>query len=367
MEKNWLVKQKKSILVELFVLYYFIFLYYFCQVKDRRLFDVAKNWYDALRGAYFKLNYFEVNQTIDLRFPITSMLNIPLDDDTSVLLVGTQHCSSIIYSKSATENIYEFKAITSSQTNSVSKWISLQIKDSVAYVASLSTMTSSCRQNSAKLWRIEKDSLQLDLVQDLGRNVVDVASSSGPNDAFFVYTVGDVLKQWTFSSRNMTQISSKLLSNSSSINLLNVENQNGVPLSSFNVRTHRFNVGEDQLVAVLEPVESSVSGCSGVKIHRYHNDQHLLEHVIPACGVKKMITFTLGNLPDYFVVLAERSWVGVYQYQGSSGFVRKTTLPVPSAQSLQWIKRRDEYFLAVGKQGAIVIYKAITLGHFVEN
>lgn len=90
-----------------------------------------------------------------------------------------------------------------------------------------------------------------------------------------------------------------------------------------------------------------------------------LEHVIASCGVSDVISFTFGNMPDYYIVLAERSEVGVYRYRGSSGFVRDFALPVASARTLHWVD--GDGLLVIGGRDTVVVYRAVTVGQFVQE
>ena len=63
--------------------------------------------------------------------------------------------------------------------------------------------------------------------------------------------------------------------------------------------------------------DSPKSGCSGVRIFSTFVDSMKLEHVVPACDVQHITTFTYGNLPDNYLVLAGRSDVAVYHYEGT--------------------------------------------------
>ena len=58
------------------------------------------------------------------------------------------------------------------------------------------------------------------------------------------------------------------------------------------------------------------SGCPGVKIFSSTAGSMKLEHIVPACDVQHITTFTHGNLPDHYLVLAGRGDVAVYHYEG---------------------------------------------------
>lgn len=61
-------------------------------------YEVTQQWYEALRQSYFKIDYFDLNETIILPHEVTSLSELQLNF-TSYLLVGTLKCTSIIYQR----------------------------------------------------------------------------------------------------------------------------------------------------------------------------------------------------------------------------------------------------------------------------
>ena len=359
------------------------------------MYDSALQWYDALRSSYFKIDHFDLNQTIGLQHEVTSLSELQLNS-TSYLLIGTGHCSSFIYRRRVTESSYSFAAIISG-TGSVSKWLPLNRAGFKSYyIASLSSATSHCNGTSAILWRFsltEKDRIEMKSVRNFGSDIVDITGETIHN-LHYLHTVGSGMKEWkmfgnraengvtyviapSMSSSQSTSNSTinplmRLASASDAVPKLNIYERSRPVISessfSSEVKIHSFRLGSKSMIVQIFPSsDSPIGGCHGVKVFSTNTGSMKLEQVIPACDVQNIITFTFGNFPDHYLVLAERGDVGIYHYEGASGFVRRFSLPYPIAKSLKWIHYQNDGLIAVAKQDRVTIFKAVTIGDYVRD
>lgn len=305
------------------------------------------------------IDYFELDQSISLPFEAVSSTQVRVGH-VSILLVGTQHCSSFVYRRDASELGYSYVGVVAG-TNSVTKWYTATL-GSTCYVSTLSKRSASCRKVGAKLWSVGTDGMHL--VQDLGDKVSDVTMVT-VGDRLVIYTIGSTVKRWVFSQ-------DKVDSTDLSGGAVEYDKERDVIANSYKHRVlsagsiiRSFDFRNKSMFALIENVDMSVGACPGVKIFSQHESSSQLEHVIPGCGVRHVIGFSAGNMPDDYLVLAEAGQVGVYQYTGSSGFVRAYSLPVDSATCLDLIELDNERLIVVCKQEKIIIFRAVFVGHYV--
>jgi len=273
-------------------------------------YEVTQQWYEALRQSYFKIDYFDLNETIILPHEVTSLSELQLNF-TSYLLVGTLKCTSIIYQRSLTDSHYSY-ATTINGTGSVSKWLSLS---QPGLIATLSTSTSYCNEIGARMWRLkpadgERAVAKLVLIENYGPDIIDITEEA-MSKAYLLRSASNELRELRMneneSSSSITPRMREIPSNS---------------MLSLNMKIHSFVLGSKVMIAQTltsdSPDDVPKSGCPGVRIFSTHSGSMEMEYVIPACDVQHITTFTFGNLPDNYLVLAERGGVVVYHYEGTA-------------------------------------------------
>ena len=235
-------------------------------------------------------------------------------------------------------------------------------------VASLSTTTSHCNESGAKLWlfQIADDNrVDMKLMDTYGSDIVDITEET-VRQSYHLYAVGNELKEMEMKVFNET-FATRIVEQSNIYERNKSILSHAMPFSS-DMKLHSFLLGSKVMIAQTFPFDDSLkSGCPGVKIFSTWAGAMKLEHVVPACDVQHVTTFTYGNLPDNYLVLAQRADVAVYHYEGASGFVLRFRLPYPSAKSLKWIQYQNEGFLALAKQDRVAVFKAVTIGDYVRD
>lgn len=333
------------------------------QVDDRKVFEGAQQWYEALRRAYFKMDHLDLNQSIFLPHSVTAISSMRVHG-SSLLLVGTR-AGSLVYRRQPDGFTFSLAGIPAG-TGSVSKWLPL---DS-GLVVSLATPTPlSSNTTGAKLWNITSvEPLQMELIQDFGPGVSDITGEAIHNLRFTNQT-GQLSRSLPMVELSDPGASSQLqvferVRAPSSVGLPN-------PLISDLTLLHRFQLRGKQMIAMVMTFPSDVSaslvGCPGVRLYSTSTGSMKLEHIIPSCDVRAVTSFTHGNFPDDYLLLAEHDAVTVYGFEGASGFVERFRLPYPSAGALHsWIDD-GELVVAVGKADRVAIHKAITIGAYIQD
>lgn len=335
---------------------------------DLRLLEAATAWHEALRLAYFRMDHLDLDQTIFLPHQATSVSEMNING-TSFLLIGTR-AGALVYVRRLRASSYTFGGIPVG-VGSVSKWLPLPGTD---LVVTMSTTTASSPKvvKGAKLWRIASaDPVVLEKVQDFGPDVVDITGESIHNLrlSFNGSTTSRALP--ALSLANFTSSDGKLQV---------VERPKTSPAigsiltGPFNsdMKMHTFQLGSKQMIALVmtfsADITASVVGCPGVRIYSTSTGFMRLEHIIPACDVRAIGSFTHGNLPDTYLLLAEHEAVTVYGFEGASGFIERFRLPYPSAAALHsWRTTDDQLLVAVAKADRVAIHKAITIGDYIRD
>ena len=261
----------------------------------------------------------------------------------------------MIYLRKPMDSSYSLVAIPP-ETGSVSKWLTL----SPDYVTSLSTA-------GTKLWQISSlEPFRIDLIKNFGTDVLDITDEA-------------IVGLRATYSENATKHNPALLSMPG----LQVYERYNSPTeisslpSSFSssMKLHSFRLGSKLMIALIMTYSADISAnvifCPGVQLYSTSTGLRKLEHIIPACDVRAITTFTHGNLPDNYLVLAEQDSVAVYHYEGASGFVQKFQLPYPSASALHsWSVKAGkgtELLVAVGKADRVTIHQSVTVGDYIQD
>ena len=66
------------------------------QQVDQEDYETVLQWYEAFRQSYFKIDHFDLNDTVVLPHEVVSLTELWLNS-TSYLLIGTLKCASVIY------------------------------------------------------------------------------------------------------------------------------------------------------------------------------------------------------------------------------------------------------------------------------
>lgn len=321
------------------------------KLEEQQIYNVAREWRNALRDAYFKMDHFELNQTIVLPHQVTALSEME-SNGSSLLFIGTRG-GSMVYRKKATEMTYELAGIPP-DTGNVTKWLTL----SQNYAVSLA-------RTGTKLWRVSSNDLfRIELVQDLGSNVVDITDEAIHN-LRSNFNGGVSQMNLAINQTNGLEVYERqrtLSENSSS------------PFNS-DVKMHSFAIGSKSMIALVMTfsphILANVVGCPGVRLYSTSTLSLKLEHIIPACDVRAITTFSHGNLPDHYLVMAEHEAVTIHVNQGASGYVLHSSLPYTQANVLlSWsIKSgtNNDLFLAVGKTDRVAIHRAVTVGDYVKD
>lgn len=324
------------------------------KAEERNVYVAALQWHDALRHAYFKMDHLDLNQTIVLPHPVTALSEMYLNG-TSILFVGTSG-GSMVYRRKSTESSYNLVGIPP-DTGNVSKWLTLPPD----YAASLSA-------TATKLWHIASpDPFQIDMMEDFGPNVTDITNE----DIHGLRSMRDSGNVSTSSPAVLSMAGLQVyerIKTSSELSGLN-------DLLNSDVKMHHFRLGSKSMIAlimILSPdASASVIGCPGVRLFSTSTGSMKLEHIIPACDVRAITTFSHGNLPDDYLLLAEHDSVTVYHYEGASGYVERFRLPYPTANALHsWsIKSGNDsdLLVAVAKGDRIAIHRSVTVGDYIVD
>lgn len=300
------------------------------------------------------MDHLDLNQTIVLPHAITALSEMQLNG-TSILFVGTGG-GSMVYQRESTESSYKLVSIPP-DTGNVSKWLTLPPD----YAASLSG-------TGTKLWHIvSSDPFQINMMEDFGPDVADIT-----NEAIHGLR----------SMRNSRNSSNAIPAVSSMAGLQVYERiKTSSELSGLNsllnsdVKMHNFRLGSRSMIAlimVMSPdASASVIGCPGVRLFSTSTGSMKLEHIIPACDVRAITTFSHGNLPDDYLLLAEHDSVIVYHYEGASGYVERFKLPYPTATALHsWAVKSgsdSDLLVAVAKGDRIAIHRTVTVGDYIVD
>lgn len=304
------------------------------------------HWRNALRHAYFKLDHLDLNQTIFLPHQVTALSELQLNG-TSFLFVGTRG-GSIVYRRNQTESSYTLAGIPP-DTGNVSKWLPLAPN----FAASLST-------SGTKLWQIPSvDPFRIELIKDFGIDVVDITDEAIHGLRFS----GNATRPNSTASLSGLQVYERLKTPAE------------VSAGAFNsdVKMHNFRLGSRSMIALImtfsADVSANVVGCPGVRLYSTSTGSMKLEHIIPACDVRAITTFSHGNLPDNYLLLAEHEFVTVYHYEGASGYRERFRMPYPTASALHsWSVKSGsdtDLFVAVGKADRVAIHKGVTVGDYI--
>lgn len=260
----------------------------------------------------------------------------------------------MVYRRKFNESSYSLAGIPP-DTGNVTKWLTLPPN----YATSLST-------SGTKLWHISSfDPFVLREVQDFGTDVVDITNEAIHN-----------LRP------NFSGNASRTNSTEASMPELQIYERFKTPdefssiSNSFNsdVKMHNFHMGSKPMIGLIMTfsanVLANVVGCPGVRLYSTSAASWKLEHIIPACDVRAITTYSHGNFPDHFLILAEHESVTVYRYEGASGFVVHSNLPYNSANALlSWsvISKSDsDLLLAVAKSDRLAIHRSVTVGDYVK-
>ena len=304
-------------------------------------------WREALRHAYFKMDHLDLKQTIFLPHQVTALSELQLNG-TSLLFVGTRG-GSMIYRRWPTESFYTLAAIPAN-TGNVSKWLPL----APDYAASLST-------SGTKLWQISSvDPFRIELVKDFGIDIVDITDEAFQGLRF---------------SGNATRPNSTVASMAGLQVYERLKTPAEISNSLFNadVKMHNFRLGSRSMIALImtfsPDVSANVVGCPGVRIYSTSTGSMKLEHIIPACDVRAITTFSHGNFPDNYLLLAEHESVTVYHYEGASGYRERFRMPYPSASALHsWTVKSGsdtDLFVAIAKADRVAIHRGVTIGDYI--
>jgi hypothetical protein len=262
----------------------------------------------------------------------------------------------MVYSRKSNETSYSLAGIPP-DTGNVSKWLALP-PDSAA---SLST-------TGTKLWRIVSvDPFRMDLVEDFGSDVVDITDEAIHN-LRSVSTSGNASKtNPAVTSLGGVQVYERMKTPAE------MSNSNGQWNSDY--KMHNFRLGSKSMIALIMSFSpellASVVGCPGVRLFSTNTGSMKLEHIIPACDVRAITTFSHGNLPDDYLLLAEHEAVTVYHYEGASGYVQKFRLPYPTATALHsWSIKSgsdSDLLVAVAKADRVAIHNSVTVGDYIVD
>lgn len=320
------------------------------KIEEKHNYEVALQWYDALRYSFYKLDHLDLNQTITLPHQVTSLSELQVNG-TSFLFIGTRG-GSMVYRRNSTESGYTLAGIMPDAHN-VSKWLPL-----TPYIGSLSSTTLLWQIVSVMPFRIVQ-------IQDYGLGVVDI--------------VDEPIHRLRFVHNGNVTLSNPAVS---SVPGMKVYERVKAPSevsssSSFNsdVKMHNFRLGSRSMIAIMPTLSAegsaSIVGCQGVRIFSTSSIASRLEHVIPACDVRAITSFSHGNLPDDYLVIAEHESVGVYHYEGASGFIKSFSLPYPSACAIHsWSIRSGsakELLVAVAMGNHVSIQRSVTVGDYIDN
>lgn len=317
------------------------------------MYEAALSWRDALRKAYFKMEYLDLEQTLVLPYQVTALQETNING-TSLLLVGTRN-GSTIFSRRANESSYSL-AKDLPDLSHVSSFFPVP----PGKFASTSSL-------GATLWQVTSlEPLTVKEVRTL-EDVTDVTDEAVSGFPFDIEDHISDLDSSVDSSLNWFGIYEK---SKTSDDLLDQSNQT---ITAF--RVHKFQLGSKPMVALVPTfspeVVASVVGCPGVRLFSATHGTLRLEHIIQACDVRAVNSFSHGNLPDYYLLLAEHDGVIVYHYEGASGFVERFRLPYPSASAIHsWnfgSGYDSETLVAVGKAYRVMVHKAITIGEFIRD
>lgn len=332
---------------------------------DQKVYDVARHWYEALRTAYFKMDHLDLIQTIFLPHIATSLSEMVING-SSFLFIGTR-AGALVYICQDNSTSYSLAGIPSG-IGSVSKWLPLNGTDLIVSL-SVSTLLSP-NITGAKLWQISKEPFRMELMDDFGPDAVDITGEAIHN-LRITYDDGRVSVSLPKVHTNATD--------SKGIQAFE-RPKSSVPVNpllsslfSSNEMVHFFLLSGKQMIVrafTFSPeITASVVGCPGVRIYSTSTGSMRLEHIIPACDVRAITSFTHGNLPDTYLLLAEHSAVTIYAFEGASGFVERFRLPYPLASALHsWnlSTSGEESLVGVAKEDRVAIHKAITIGDYIR-
>jgi hypothetical protein len=300
------------------------------------------------------MDHLDLSQTISLPHQVTALSELQMND-TSLLFIGTRG-GSMVYSRKSNETSYSLAGIPP-DTGNVSKWLALPPNSA----ASLST-------TGTKLWRIVSvDPFRMDLVEDFGSDVVDITDEAIHN-LRSVSTSGNASKtNPAVTSLGGVQVYERMKTPAE------MSNSNGQWNSDY--KMHNFRLGSKSMIALImtfsPEVLASVVGCPGVRLFSTNTGSMKLEHIIPACDVRAITTFSHGNLPDDYLLLAEHEAVTVYHYEGASGYVQKFRLPYPTATALHsWSIKSgsdSDLLVAVAKADRVAIHNSVTVGDYIVD
>lgn len=328
-------------------------------MEERKLLERAEQWHEALRHCYFKLDHVDLNQTLFMPHQVTSVSQLQFFRNASLLFVGTR-AGSMVFRRRFNESSYSLAGIPPG-TGSISKWLPLPPD----HVAGLITPTPISNATGARLWRVTSaDPLALEQVLDFGSDVVDITGEAIHN-LRFAYNGNATRSLPVFPLSGVsTQLQVYEREKIISTNAFN-------PFSS-DVKMHNFRMGSKQMIAIIMAFSADVSvslvGCPGVRLYGTSTGSLKLEQIIPACDVRAVASFTHGNLPDHYLLLAEHEAVIIYHYQGAAGFVERSRLPYPSATALHaWVNADGQVTVAVGKADRVAIHVGVNIGYYIRD
>ena len=262
----------------------------------------------------------------------------------------------MVYSRKLNESSYSLVSIPP-DTGNVSKWLALPPD----FAASLSTM-------GTKLWRIvSPDPFRMDLIADFGSNVMDITDEAIHNLRSMDTSSNISKANPAVASLSGVQVYQRMKTQAE------LSNSNGQLISDY--KMHNFRLGSRSMIALImafsPEVSASVVGCPGVRLFSTSTGSMKLEHIIPACDVRAITTFSYGNLPDDYLLLAEHEAVVVYHYEGASGYVEHFRLPYPTATALHsWSLKSEndsDFLVAVAKGDRVAIHRCITVGDYIVD
>ena len=260
----------------------------------------------------------------------------------------------MVYSRKPNESSYNVAGIPP-DTGNVSKWLSLPPD----FAASLST-------SGAKLWRIvSSDPFRMDLIEDFGPNVMDISDEAIHNLRTVDRSKNASKMNSTVALLNGVQVYERMKTPAE------ISNSTGHINSDY--KMHNFRLGSRSMIALImtfsPEVSANIVGCPGVRLFSTSTGSMKLEHIIPACDVRAITTFSHGNLPDEYLVLAEHEAVIVYHYEGASGYVEHFRLPYPTATALHsWSIKSEsgsDLLVAVAKSDRVAIHNCVTVGDYI--
>lgn len=292
------------------------------------------------------MEYLALDQTLVLQSHVTA-LNETNVNGTSLLLVGTRN-GSAIYSRKEHELSYSL-AKTMPDISHTKTWITVP----GGYISSISTF-------GTKFWQIiTLEPFALKEMNKSEENIEGLAHVAAPRLELNNSTKS--LSSSASSSEWLTIYEKSKTSNDSIGKVLP---------SGTDTIEHEFRLDSKSMIAVVPTfppeVVASVVGCPGVRIFSVLSKR--LEHIIQACDVRAITSFSHGNLPDHYLLLAEHDGVFVYHYEGASGFVERFRLPYPSASAIHsWNVGSGQALVAVSKADRVMIHKAITIGEYIRD